>query len=58
MIYNFDNTKLCNFFDDVSSLKNCIYNSLINCEETQKHIGLIRDDIAEAEFSYPYVLEY
>lgn len=52
------NSKLCSFFDDVSSLKNCIYNSLKNCEETQKHIGWIRANMVEPEFSYPYILEY
>lgn len=52
------NSKLCSFFDDVSSLKNCIYSSLKNCENTQNHIGWIRSDMASLEFSYPYVLEY
>ena len=52
------NSKLCSFFDDVASLKNCIYKSLKNCEETQSYIGWVRSDMAETDFSYPYVLEY
>ena len=52
------NSKLCSFFDDVTSLKNCIYNALKNCEETQNYTGWIRADMAEPEFSYPYILEY
>lgn len=51
-------SKLCSFFDDVASLKNCIYNALKNCEEAQNCIGWIRADMAKPEFSYPYVLEY
>lgn len=52
------NSKLCSYFDDVASLKNCIYNTLHNCEETQNCVGWIRADMAKPEFSYPYVLEY
>ena len=43
---------------DLTSLKNCIYNALKNCEETQNYTGWIRADMAEPEFSYPYILEY
>lgn len=50
--------KLCSFFDNVSSLKNCIYSSLKNYEENEKYIGWIRADVSETKFSYPYILEY
>ena len=51
-------SKMCSFFDDIASLKNCIYMSLKNCEKTQSHIGWVRADMTEKEFSYPYILEY
>ena len=52
------NSKLCSYFDDVASLKNCIYNTLQNYEEDQNCIGWIKADSAQPEFSYPYILEY
>lgn len=52
------NQKLCSFFDDTASLKNCIYKSLKNCEETQSLTGWVRADTTETEFCYPYILEY
>lgn len=52
------NSKLCSFFDDAASLKNCIYKVLKICEENQSHIGWIRADMSESEFCYPYILEY
>ena len=51
------NSKLCSFFYDVASLKNCIYKSLKKCEESTNFIGWVRSNSTETEFSYPYILE-
>lgn len=49
--------KLCDYFDDVVSLKNCIYKALKNCEENKELIGWIRENSVNTDFLYPYILE-
>lgn len=52
-----ENNKMCSFFDDVPSLKNCILNALRNCEDNPKLLGWIRTSDEMNDFVYPYVLE-
>lgn len=51
------NNKMCSFFDDLSSLKNCVMNALRNCEENSNLLGWVRASDAIGDFTYPYVLE-
>lgn len=48
---------MCSFFDDLSSLKNCVMNALRNCEENSNLLGWVRASDAIGDFTYPYVLE-
>ena len=51
------NNKMCSFFDDLASLKNCVMNALRNCEENSNLLGWVRASDAIGDFTYPYVLE-
>lgn len=50
-------SKLCDFFDDVTSLKNCIYKVLKNCESNSNLVGWVKANTPGITFSYPYIIE-
>ena len=54
---NIKSNKMCSFFDDLSSLKNCVMNALRNCEDNSNLLGWVRASDAIGDFTYPYVLE-
>lgn len=50
-------SKLCTFFDDIPTMKSCIFNSLKNFENNDKISGWIKSNSANTVFEYPYILE-
>ena len=48
--------KLCNFFDNVDAMKNCIYKILNNCYKNPRYRGWVQAN-SEQMFSYPYIVE-